>query len=76
MVLISIIPIVVLISMLSVVWCLTRKCKQKFIVASMALLISLIGYFVLENSEYWKVDSCLDSGRRYDYEQGKCEHLQ
>jgi len=73
-VLMSFIPIVVLVSLVLAVWYLTRKNKSKFIVTSILLMISVIGLFALENTEYWKVDSCLDSGGRYDYEQGKCEH--
>jgi len=73
-VLMFLIPIVVLISLALTAWYLARKNKSKFIAASIVLMISGIGLFALENTEYWKVDSCLDSGGRYDYEQGKCEH--
>jgi len=73
-VLMFLIPIIVLISLVLAVWYLIRKNKSKFIGSSIVLAISLIGLFALENTEYWKVDSCLDSGVRYDYEQGRCEH--
>jgi hypothetical protein len=73
-VLMFLIPIIMLISLVSAVWYLIRKNKSKFIGSSIVLVISLIGFFALEGTEFWKVDSCLDSGGRYDYEQGKCRH--
>ncbi len=73
-VLMFLIPIAVLISLVLAVWYLIRKNRSKFIGASIVLAISLVSLFSLENTQYWKVDSCLDSSGRYDYEQGKCEH--
>ncbi len=73
-VLMFIMPIVVSISLVLAVWYLARKNKFKFIGSLAILTISLIGLFALEHTVYWKVDSCLDSGGRYSYEQGRCEH--
>lgn len=74
MVLMYLLPTISFIALVLVILNLIKKDKTKFIRAFIVLGLSLIGLLFLESTEYWKVDSCLDSGGRYDYEQGKCEH--
>jgi len=48
--------------------------RLKLIVASILLLVAVIGVTAFKNSELIKVDTCLDSGGRFNYEQGLCEY--
>lgn len=53
---------------------LELKHRLKMVVASILLLVAVIGITELKNSEFTKVDTCLDNGGRYNYEQGECEY--
>ncbi|KJZ12297.1 hypothetical protein TW85_16020 [Marinomonas sp. S3726] len=48
--------------------------RLKLIFVSILLLVVVIGLTALKNSEFIKVDTCLDSGGRFNYEQGLCEY--
>jgi len=48
--------------------------RLKLIVASILLLVVVIGFTALKNSEFIKVDTCLDGGGRFNYEQEQCEY--
>mgnify|MGYP005993203285 CR=1 FL=1 len=53
---------------------LKLKHRLKLIIAFIFLSIAIIGLAALKNSEFIKVDTCLDSGGRFNYEQGLCEY--
>ena len=48
--------------------------RLKVIVAFIFLLVVVLGLTALKLSEFIKADTCLDSGGRFNYEQGLCEY--
>ena len=53
---------------------LELKHRLKVIVAFIFLSVVVIGFTAFKNSEFIKVDTCLDSGGRFNYEQEQCEY--
>ncbi|KZM39327.1 hypothetical protein OA92_20785 [Marinomonas sp. SBI22] len=53
---------------------LKLKNRLKVIMTSLLILFVVIGFTALKNSEFIKADTCLDSGGRFNYEQGQCEY--
>ena len=50
------------------------KHRLKVIMIALLIMLVVIGFTALKNSEFIKVDTCLDSGGRFNYEQGQCEY--
>ena len=51
-----------------------KKHRLKVIMISFLIMFVVMGITAFENSEYLKVDTCLDSGGGFNYEQGQCEY--
>jgi len=48
--------------------------RLKVIMISLLILFVVIGFTALKSSNFIKVDTCLDSGGLFNYEQGLCEY--
>jgi len=51
-----------------------NKIKTYLIVLVVIATLFCLSIWLFNNSEYLKVDRCLDSGGRFDYEIKKCEY--
>lgn len=50
------------------------KRSKKLAKLGLALVVVSLAVLVRQHySEFWRVDSCMDSGGRYNYEQHECE---
>ncbi len=65
-------PLILMVSLLLVVVFAITKKKSKAIKASYVFGFTLISLLAFETTEFWQIDTCLDSGGKYDYEQSKC----
>ena len=48
--------------------------RLKVIMISLLILFVVKGLTAFKSSEFIKVDICLNSGGRFNYEQGQCEY--
>jgi uncharacterized membrane protein YoaK (UPF0700 family) len=74
MVFMFLLPVIFLVSLVAFVWFLYTKNKTASIKAFLILIICLIALLGIGRTEFWEIDSCLDSGGRYNYELKLCEH--
>ena len=51
-----------------------KKSKKLAIAGFILVVVSMVIIVRGHYSEFWRIDSCLDSGGRFNYEQQKCEH--
>ena len=66
--------VLISLSFLAFVFFYFKKNKKASNRAFLVFILSITTQLLIGSTEFWKVDTCLDSGGTYNYEEKMCEH--